>query len=604
MDERVQSLAETEGAAATSAARDIEIFGKFVLLKKLATGGMGEILLAKLKGPVGFEKLLVVKRILDHHLENAAFVEMFLDEARLAARLSHANIVQIYEMGQIDGHYYLAMEYVHGTSLRDILQRARARGEYLHPGHVVDIMAAACAGLAYAHNVRDLTGAPLGIIHRDINPQNLLVSYNGEVKVIDFGIAKAETSQAHTEIGTIKGKFVYMSPEQSAAQPLDPRSDLFAAGIVLYECLALRNPFIRGNVMQSIEAIRGEDAAPIVGVSRTLAPFEPVLAKALAKRREDRFADCTEMQHALQALVARGEIPRPPCSLAEYMQDLFEVEIAADKKLLMELDALSDQDLAEIWAFQTQEHRSGPHASTGSMRLPEVTTSTALLSRPPSGARPVVSPSVHPNRPFVWALGAVVVATIVGIAAIVGFRGQSRSMTVESRDALSETSEPAADPVVPDREDLTSAGADESADEPSMHSRRSARSVPAPRQSVVRAASLGTLLLSTVPPVKVMRDGKTLGQTVRLASSSGRLLLGGGNEAARAPFVVTLSYRVQGKDLHLELNTAPWAIVRDGNNIGLGKTPVRAVLTGDTMGFDMINPKEGRQMRLTVRYNR
>ena len=202
-------------------------FGKYFLLKRLATGGMGEIYLAKLKGPVGFEKILVIKRILQHHAEDNSFVDMFFAEARVAAKLTHSNIVQIYEMGEIDQSYYIAMEYVHGKSLRDIIDRARELGEYVPPAHAISIVRQLCSGLSYAHNSRDMSGQPIGIVHRDINPHNVLISYTGEVKIIDFGIAKSEMSMHQTETGTIKGKFVYMSPEQSAAEKLDKRSDIF-----------------------------------------------------------------------------------------------------------------------------------------------------------------------------------------------------------------------------------------------------------------------------------------------------------------------------------------------------------------------------------------
>ena len=605
--EKVQSLPESVPVSDATASRSAAIFGKFILLKKLATGGMGEILLAKLQGPVGFEKLLVIKRILEHHSENQSFVDMFLDEARLAARLSHANIVKIYEMGQIDGHYYLAMEYVHGKSLREVIHRARARGEYIHPGHVVEIMSGACAGLAYAHAARSLTGEPLGIIHRDINPQNLLVSYNGEIKVIDFGIAKAETSQQQTEIGTIKGKFVYMSPEQSSAQALDPRSDLFSAGICLYECLALRNPFARNNIVLSVDAIQREPAPPITETRRTLAPFAPVLDKALAKARDERYADCAELQRALSALLVSGEVEHPAQSLASYMQDLFADEIARDTQMLAQLGAVSDADLAEIGGFQEREHRSGPHGSTSS-RIAAAPTgtlgrnvATELVSLPQAAA-----PSRHI---FARLLAGVVVVTLLAVGAVLtlarretpsNFAPGAQSSTPAPIEPKSP--EPAA--VAVPATDPPAATTEGPSDAPTDRQRRTARQAAAHRAAVASANSAWTLLVSSVPPVAVTRDGKAVGQTVRLSGTGGRLAVGSGRDAQSDPFAVVLSYHVQGKDLRVDIDATPWAIVRETSGIGLGKTPVKGVDASNGLAVELINPKEGRQLRLTLRLSR
>ncbi|HKC59260.1 MAG TPA: serine/threonine-protein kinase, partial [Myxococcales bacterium] len=202
-------------------------YGKYFLLKKLAAGGMGEIFLAKQQGPAGFEKILVVKKVLPHLTENKEFVELFLGEARLAARMNHRNIVQVFELGEYERSYFIAMEYVSGRTLRDLIDSAAKKREKL-PAEVCRTVAEQiCDGASYAHNLTDVNGRSLNIIHRDLNPQNVLLSYTGEVKIIDFGIAKSEMSTVKTEAGMIKGKFVYMSPEQSLAKKLDKRSDIF-----------------------------------------------------------------------------------------------------------------------------------------------------------------------------------------------------------------------------------------------------------------------------------------------------------------------------------------------------------------------------------------
>ncbi|MBN2359916.1 MAG: serine/threonine protein kinase [Deltaproteobacteria bacterium] len=311
-------------------------FGKFLLLKKLASGGMGEIFLAKQSGPVGFEKILVIKRILQHHLDNKQYVDMFFSEARIAAMLSHSNVVQVYDMGEVDEHLYIAMEYVHGRSIKDVITRAYKRQTPIPLAYVVDAIGQACSGLSYSHNLADAAHEPLNIIHRDINPHNLLISYAGDLKIIDFGIAKSTMSVNKTETGTIKGKFVYMSPEQSAAEPLDKRSDIFSLTIVLYEMLAGFNPFHRDNIVLSLEAIQRKDPSPVAKYREDAAPFDAILKKGFAKDRNRRYSDCTGMREDLDRLLLDGAVRREKRSLSEYLEDLFADCIAEDRQVLLE----------------------------------------------------------------------------------------------------------------------------------------------------------------------------------------------------------------------------------------------------------------------------
>src|SRR5438874_2492680 len=283
-------------------------YGKYFLLKKMAAGGMGEIFLAKQQGPAGFEKILVVKKVLAHLTENKEFVELFLGEARLAARMNHRNVVQLFELGEHQGSYFIAMEYVSGRTLRDLIDAAARKREKI-PAEVCRTVAEQiCDGASYAHNLTDVTGRSLNIIHRDLNPQNVLLSYTGDVKIIDFGIAKSEMSTVKTEAGMIKGKFVYMSPEQSLAKKLDKRSDIFAIGISLYEMLTGTNPFHKSNIVLTLEAVQRYDPPPPSEVDHAYAPFDPIIAKALAKDRDRRYSDATEMLDDLRRIV----VPRPP----------------------------------------------------------------------------------------------------------------------------------------------------------------------------------------------------------------------------------------------------------------------------------------------------
>lgn len=319
--------------------------GKYVLLRKLATGGMGEVYLAKLEGPFGFVKLVVIKRILPHHIQDRSFVEMFFSEARVAAHLTHSNIAQIYEMDECDGSFFIAMEFVHGKSLHEMIERARQRVEHLPPHLVIELVGQLCEGLSYAHSARDLTGGPLGVVHRDVHPRNILVTYNGEVKLIDFGIAKSQVSTHHTQQGTIKGMFSYMSPEQSAAQPLDRRSDVFSVGICLYETLSLSSPFARENAILSLAAIQGEQPKPLAEFDRTLAPFDPIVAKALAKKAENRYQECSQLREALLWLLDTGQVPRMSTRLAEYVRRSFSEQMEAETKELAEISGVHSESL-------------------------------------------------------------------------------------------------------------------------------------------------------------------------------------------------------------------------------------------------------------------
>lgn len=353
-------------------------FGKYVLLRKLATGGMGEVFLAKQIGPSGFEKLLVIKRILAQHHDKTDYLNMFLSEARLVAYLTHSNIIQIHEMGQIEGDYFIAMEYVRGKSLRDIIDTVRTRNAPLSLPHVIDLAIKLCDGLGYAHDARDIRGKPMNIIHRDINPHNILISYTGDLKLIDFGIAKSEMTSVHTATGTIKGKFVYMSPEQSAADPIDRRSDIFSLGIVLYEMLTGENPFVRQNVVLSLEAIQRHSVPPPSAKRPDAGPLDDVLERALQKRPEDRYQNCLEMRDDLRDLLRAGSVSPGEKDIATYLTDLYTDDIEEEERLLAEADRATSPPPA-----------SAPEPPTPSMRLP--------IPEPVESSLPPRIPASAPN---------------------------------------------------------------------------------------------------------------------------------------------------------------------------------------------------------------
>jgi serine/threonine protein kinase len=297
-------------------------------LKKLATGGMAEIYLAKQGGLEGFEKVVVLKRILPHLASDEEFVNMFLDEARIAAKLSHPNVVQIYDLGKADNTYYIAMEYVSGRNVQHLITKQQTFGGYLPVEHVCRIIAGVCDGLHYAHARKDYDGKPLNIIHRDISPQNILVSFAGGVKVVDFGIAKASTQLAQTRAGVLKGKYAYMSPEQVRGSKIDHRSDIFAVGLVMYEMLTGARAFERENSLKTLKAIVQEKPLN----PRELNPDIPmevvkILSKALEKNPDRRYKNAQEFQLALEDWLEASPKKSNNVRLSRFLYELFDDEL-------------------------------------------------------------------------------------------------------------------------------------------------------------------------------------------------------------------------------------------------------------------------------------
>jgi serine/threonine protein kinase len=309
-----------------------ERIGRYEVLRKIATGGMAELFLAKQVGMEGFEKVVAIKRILAHLAYDEEFINMFRDEARIVAKLSHPNIVQIYDLGKSDDTYFIAMEYIPGRNLSSVAKKAKAKGVPLPPEYIARCIAQACEGLYYAHTRQDIDGMPLKIVHRDVSPQNIILAFSGGVKLVDFGIAKAATKIAHTRAGVLKGKYAYMSPEQIRGDEVDARSDLFAVGIVLYELLCGRRPFEKENSIQTLKAIVQE---PHVDC-RLLNPDIPdalaaIIDKALAKHYNDRWQSAQELQLALEDMVSSSGKRCNNIAISKWVTELFEEELSRDR---------------------------------------------------------------------------------------------------------------------------------------------------------------------------------------------------------------------------------------------------------------------------------
>ncbi len=271
--------------ATTEASR----FGKYSLVARLATGGMAEIFLARLQGAAGFEKLICIKRILPHLARDKQFVSMFLDEARIAARISHPNVCQVFELGEIDGSYFLAMEYLEGVPLA-CFRRRDYYGDVPDPRLVAGIAVQACEGLHHAHQLKNTDGSVMEVVHRDISPQNLFVTVDGIVKVLDFGIAKIQDATVRTSTGAVKGTYAYMAPEQLRGERVDRRTDVFAMGIVMWETLTRRHLFKRDTDFLTFQAITGDPIEDVCALRPDVPPaLSAVIMRALSRDREERF---------------------------------------------------------------------------------------------------------------------------------------------------------------------------------------------------------------------------------------------------------------------------------------------------------------------------
>jgi hypothetical protein len=299
---------------------------------------MAEIFLARLPGVgiEGFEKLVVLKRILPQHALDPELLRMFIDEARLSATLTHPHVTEVYDVGADGDAPFFAMEYVHGANVREML-RAHARktggdGAALPLAHAIAIVAGAAAGLHYAHERLGPGGDPLGIVHRDVSPSNVLVSYDGAVKVSDFGIAKWAYQRTRTQEGTLKGKFAYMSPEQCRARPVDRRSDIFALGSILYELTTGTAPFTAASDLDILNQIATGRASPPAWPDRA-EPYPPALSaivmRALAPEPDDRYPTMAALQSALESFARDAGIALSAMDLAAFVQDLFADELAA-----------------------------------------------------------------------------------------------------------------------------------------------------------------------------------------------------------------------------------------------------------------------------------
>jgi len=376
--------------------------GKYEVLRRLGAGGMAEVFLCRLSGIGGFDKRVVVKRVIPHHAHEPLFVEMFLDEARVAANLTHPNIVQIYEIGEVDGVPFIAMEYVRGPTLSQVL-RAAVERDAVSIGAAARLLAGVCEGLDHAHEARDHDDQPLGIVHRDVSPQNILIGHDGTSKVFDFGIARAAGRLVETQVASLKGKLAYMAPEQLRAQPIDRRADVYAAGVCLFEATTGRRLFAAATDLD-LYALRMTQRAPAPSAVVPGYPpeLERIVVAALAEDPAERTPSCRALADQLDEFVAAGPHAATTKTVAAWIASL----------------------QIEVVGAGPESRPGATPARRATLRLPSVSSSGGAGSTGPAPASapttapPTTAPPTAPRHGRAGAvlLGAAVTIVLGGLA--------------------------------------------------------------------------------------------------------------------------------------------------------------------------------------------
>jgi eukaryotic-like serine/threonine-protein kinase len=379
-----------------------ETIGRYQLCFELASGGMASVYLARAEGVPGYQKLVALKRIHPHLADEKDYVEMFLDEARIASRITHANVCSVLDFGVADGEYYIAMEYLVGEPLsrvhRRVVANADQRASPLLPARMARVIAQASEGLHAAHELKDSDGESLGVVHRDVSTENLFVTYDGETQVVDFGIAHARHRVHHTEAGQVKGTFPYMAPEQMTAAVVDRRVDVWALGAVLWELLTLRRLFLRDTDVNTMYAVlSGEIRPPSDYRGDVPAELDAIVLKALQRNPDERWQSAREMGKALRRFLARQEELVGPAEIADWMAELFP-NGESRKRQLMEL---ARTDVAST--VSDPPHRAEDQSGRRGLRIP------------PTAGRSVPSGPPLPASLLVMVIGVATVLTVVAL---------------------------------------------------------------------------------------------------------------------------------------------------------------------------------------------
>jgi serine/threonine protein kinase len=358
------------------------MLGKYQLIAEIARGGMGVVYLARVQGPGGFNKLVVVKELKPELVEEPAFLTMFLDEARLAARLNHPNIVQTNEVGNDGDRYFMAMDYLDGRGLDQVRRRTKIAGFGLSVSMQIRVICDMLSGLEYAHNLTEFDGSPLHIVHRDVSPQNVFITFDGQVKLLDFGIAKASDSMHETHAGVVKGKVAYMSPEQGRGQKVDARADVFSAGVLLWEALTGKRMRDGKNEPEKWWAVSAADIPRASSVRPTVPPeLDRICAQAMTWSRDDRYASARDMQHDLERYLTATGTNMSAREVGSCVTELFREDRA-------NTNAVIEAHLARARGGATRD------------KLPIIDVASRLGAGvpTPSSERPISSPSTEAGQ--------------------------------------------------------------------------------------------------------------------------------------------------------------------------------------------------------------
>lgn len=561
-------------------------YGRYELLGRIAYGGMAEIFLAReIAGQGGAHRMMVVKRVLPHVAEDEHFVDMFVDEARLAMQLNHPGICHVYAFGEEQGSYYIAMEWVNGKPVSKIMRRAKELGGLPIP-IALRIFAQVAEALDYAHRACDPAGEPLGVVHRDVSPQNIMVSYDGVVKLLDFGIAKASSHSTRTEAGVIKGKFAYMSPQQCVGEPIDGRADLFALGTCLFEALTGKNPFRRKTEFETMMRIVG-DPIPTLKEVRPDVPdaVDALVQKALMREPERRFQTGAEMQQAIEEALAKQGLFVNANKLAEYMQGLFGDEIKQGPDLDMRLSMPPRPSGDRITSQDHSSERPRP-----------IEPGATLLDAKPLDARPLAKEVRSRKKSSGLVLFLFAVLALFGLAAM---GSAAALLLLTPRDPEAAASAPGVDPpqaVVP----------------------------PSPPPPPI---AQGSVLFESDPPgATVIFRGRELGRTpieqgmvdpgtysIEMRNDSGSwtgdvVIYPGAQAHVNARIVAAGVAAISEREVaapraaagQLSLNTSPWSRVYLGSRL-LGTTPLgRVSVPSGTQRLRLVD-RDGNEHRVTVR---
>jgi serine/threonine protein kinase len=373
--------------AAGAALQSPQTFGPYELTERVNVGGMAEVFRAR---DTARGRLVAIKRILPSVAEDEEFVQMFRDEATIASQLNHPNIARIYDVGRVDLSYYLALEFVRGKDLRVVFERAVKHKEPLPLEFVLYVISETCHGLDYAHHRADARGRALGVVHRDVSPQNVLVSFGGDVKIVDFGIAKASGKLARTQVGTIKGKFGYMSPEQVRGLPIDQRSDVFSLGICLWELLTLQRLFIGDNEVVIMEKIRAGDVPSLTELAPGTPPeLERIVRKALANDVDERYAAAAELDSDITAFARANGLVLEAAKAADYMRRIFAGDPAIDASLEEGASMADQKNGSDLDVFDGLLKKNSPPADDEAPTpfAPSVAASSVKTVPPPPARR-------------------------------------------------------------------------------------------------------------------------------------------------------------------------------------------------------------------------